>query len=132
LTLVVDSSVVLKWYVAEPESERAAALIGGELVAPDLMLAEVANALWKKVQKREITAGHAAGVLPHLGAAIVLLPSADLAERALKAALELRHPVYDGFFLVLAEELDSDLMTADSRLIRACRGSRFEPRVRAL
>ena len=132
MTLVVDTSVVLKWYVEEPESDRAEALIGGELVAPDLILVEVANALWKKVMKGEITSDHARGVLPQLSQAVVLHPAAELAEPALEAALELRHPVYDGLFLALANELDAVLVTADRRLINACRATRFETRIRQL
>jgi predicted nucleic acid-binding protein len=132
LTLVVDTSVVLKIYVEEPESERAEALVGGDLVAPDWVLAEVANALWKKVMKGEITSDHAIGVLPQLSEAVALYPAAELSEPALEAALELRHPVYDGLFLVLAEQLSADLVTADLRLIDACRGTRFESRIRRL
>lgn len=132
LTLVVDTSVALKWYVEEPESERAEALVGGGLVAPDWMLAEVANALWKKVMKGEITRDHACAVLPHLSETVALHPATELAEAALEAALELRHPIYDGLFLVLAEELSADLVTADLRLIHACRGTRFESRIRQL
>ena len=132
MTLVVDTSVVLKFYVEEPESERAEALVGGELVAPDWILAEAANALWKKVVKGEITREHALGVFPQLSKTVALVPAAELAEPALEAALELRHPVYDALFLVLAEDLNADLVTADLRLIDACRGTGFESRIRRL
>lgn len=48
---VVDASVALKWFVDEPDSAPALALrnahIAGQspLVAPDLLIYEVANAL---------------------------------------------------------------------------------------
>ncbi len=43
MTLVVDASVALKWFVAEDGSTRAAALLAGPelLVAPDLIEDEV-------------------------------------------------------------------------------------------
>lgn len=132
MTLVVDSSVVLKWYVAEPGSDRAAELIGDELVAPDLIVAEVVNALWKKVRRGEIGTRQTQDVLPHLAEAVMLAPFRSLASRALDAALELGHPAYDGFFLTLAEELEIELITADRRLVGHCRGTRFENRVRSL
>ena len=45
---VVDASVVVKWLVNENFSEEAAALLdgGSTCVAPALVFAEVANALW--------------------------------------------------------------------------------------
>lgn len=132
MTLVVDSSVVLKWFVQEPESDRAAALIGGELHAPDLILAEVANALWKKVRRGEIGTAQAQAVLPLLKQTLLLQPFSPLTELALEAALELGHPVYDCVFLVLARELDAPLVTADARLVGRCRGTRFAPLVRPL
>jgi predicted nucleic acid-binding protein len=53
LTFVADTSVALKWYAPEEDSERAAELLGGFLVAPDLILAELGNALWKKAWQGE-------------------------------------------------------------------------------
>jgi predicted nucleic acid-binding protein len=52
--LVVDASVAAKWLVTEPLSDRALALLGGanELIAPDLLLPEVGNILWKQGASR--------------------------------------------------------------------------------
>ena len=114
MTLVVDSSVVLKWVVAEPESDRAQALIGLPLVAPDIVRAELANALWKKVRiRRELSEEQARRGLSSASAPLRLVPSAPLADRALALGLAFSHPVYDCFFLALADELDVSLITAD-------------------
>lgn len=129
---VVDSSVAVKWYVAEPDSSFAADLLGRELVAPDLIRAEVGNALWKKACKQEIGSDQARLAMLHLAAAVAIVPSPPLAEVALETALDLGHPVYDCFFLILAERLDLPLVTADVRLQQRVTGSRFEGRVRAL
>jgi len=50
----VDAGVVVKWYIPESGSDRAAALLETDrrLIAPDLLLAEVANVLWKS--RREL------------------------------------------------------------------------------
>ena len=54
--LVVDATVAIKWVVGEADSERAASVRGRRLFAPDLLVAECANALWKKVVRRELAA----------------------------------------------------------------------------
>jgi len=55
LTYVIDASVALKWFLTEEDSQGADVLFEGflrgrtELLAPDVLLLEVANALWKQV-----------------------------------------------------------------------------------
>lgn len=131
--LIVDTSVALKWYVEEPGSDRAAELIGSLLGAPDLILAEVANGLWKKARNKEIKPDQARAAMPELRATVrLLVPSSTLVERALQLALDLTHPVYDCFFLALAERMEAPVITADKRLIAACRGTEFEAWLRLL
>jgi predicted nucleic acid-binding protein len=54
---VVDASVAIKWYVPEVHSETAACLLDGthQIMAPDLLLPEFGNILWKKVQRGQIS-----------------------------------------------------------------------------
>jgi predicted nucleic acid-binding protein len=61
-----------------------------------------------------------------------LWPTVWLAKRAFEIASELRHPVYDCFYLALAEREDAALVTADRRLIRRLAGSRWEALCRPL
>ena len=53
--MVIDASVAVKWVVPEVGSEAAIVLLGRELWAPSLWLAEAANALLKKSRRGEIT-----------------------------------------------------------------------------
>ena len=48
MTLVIDASVALKWFVEEQGSDKARGLLSREerLIAPELLLAEVFNAAW--------------------------------------------------------------------------------------
>jgi predicted nucleic acid-binding protein len=115
---VVDTSVVLKWFVAEDDSEQAASVVGRSLVAPDILLAELGNALWKKRNRGEIGAAQAQAALARAPDLLGLLPSASLANDALAIALELEHPVYDCFYLALAERIGGVVLTADLRLLR--------------
>ena len=52
---VVDASAAAKWLAPEPESAQADTLLEHDLVVPDLVFAEVANILWKKQLRREMT-----------------------------------------------------------------------------
>jgi predicted nucleic acid-binding protein len=135
LIVVVDASVAIKWFIQEPDRTEARRLLEPDkrLLAPELLVAEVANAMWKRVMAGE---GHArqapltAASLPRFFARLVSLP--PLTARALEIAAELRHPVYDCFYLALAETEDATLVTADRRLIRRLDGSRWESICRPL
>ena len=54
---VVDASVAVKWLVTEKFSDEAARLLkdGSTLVAPELVFAEAANALWALRRRGEIS-----------------------------------------------------------------------------
>ena len=56
--VVVDASVAIKWFVPEVHAEAARRLLreGMTLLAPDLIWAEVANALWRKWREKELPA----------------------------------------------------------------------------
>ena len=58
--VVIDANVAVKWVVTEPGSELADPLLDCALVAPDLLFAECANILWKKVRRSELTKEEAA------------------------------------------------------------------------
>ncbi|MBI4506647.1 MAG: type II toxin-antitoxin system VapC family toxin [Chloroflexi bacterium] len=135
-SLVVDASVVAKWYVPESGSAAALALLEADLtlLAPDLLLAEVGNILWKKARQGELTDAHATWIARafRTEAPVVLWPSSALIETALAVALAFDRPVYDGLYLALALTVGSQLVTADRRLVRALQGTRLEPSLRLL
>ena len=125
---VIDASVACKWLVEEEGSGKAAKLLGaGEgLVAPDLVVAEVASALWKKLQAGQITSSQArAGVAELSSFFDELVPGFRLAPRSLAIAEGLRHSVYDCFYVALAELRNSRLITADLELVRRVRKTRW-------
>ena len=132
MTRLVDTSVVIKWFVAEDGQQAAEALIGTSLVAPDLLLVEVSNVAWKKWRRGEIGEDQAFAAQEAVTSFVSLLPSQPLAPAALAIALELGHPVYDCYFLAACELNRSPLVTADQRLLNACSGTRFERLVEPL
>jgi len=126
MNLVVDASVAVKWLFEEQDSDHAEALLtsAGEdklkLVAPTILPAEIANALWKRMRRGDMdrrktleTRERFEEICP------LLLPIEGLVLRALEIAIDSRHPVYDCLYVALAEELPGELVTADERLYRA-------------
>ncbi len=123
--MIVDASVGLKWLVAEADSDVALEVgTRAVLIAPELLLSEIANAIWKKHRRGELS------VVPPfaatLAATVTIVPTTpDLAERALRLALELGHSAYDCLYLALAEQRDMRLVTADNRFLRVCAESPY-------
>jgi predicted nucleic acid-binding protein len=117
-TLVVDASVAVKWVVQEEGTEAALRLRSLNLVAPELILAECANILWKKAERAELTREEAllaARLIERSGIEFVSL--FGLSERAVALAIELGHPTYDCAYLALAVARRRGLVTADRRLL---------------
>jgi predicted nucleic acid-binding protein len=88
---------------------------------------------WKRLRAGEITREHATLAATEVGRMLdelALLTS--LAPRALDIARVLRHPVYDCFYLALAERLDTQVVTADDVLVRRTAGSPWARYVRPL
>jgi len=120
MTVVVDASVAVKWVIPEELSDKAEAVRSRaeRLLAPDLLLAEAANALWKKMVRREITAREASQALQLvMTAGLDLRPSGPLLDQALRLARRLGHPVYDCIYVALAQAEGATLITADRRLL---------------
>ncbi len=124
MTLVVDASVAAKWVLPEAHSERANALraAGEPVIAPDLVYAEIGNAVWKRAIRGEITVGIALEALATAtGLFSKLVSIGSLAPHATELAIALEHPIYDCFYLALAEQERAPLITADKRLLAAAK-----------
>lgn len=134
MTLVVDASVAIKWMMDEEESEEAVGLLASDsLVAPELIFAEVANTLWRHHTLKHAAAPDIATALAGLDDAIDLgYPLAPLSRRATEIAIAIGHPVYDCYYLALAENLGSQVVTADRKLIAKLAGTPFAGLARAL
>lgn len=127
--MVVDSSVVVKWFKHEREPRLAAAL---ELLhahrneevllcAPTLLRLEVLNAL----RSAQLTGTQLEAVCADLeGLRLVWHEiSAELTAAAAAVASTAGLTVYDGLFVALASQLDAELVTDDGQVLSsgACR-----------
>lgn len=132
--VVVDASLAVKWLISEIHSDKAYALArswasqGKQPVAPYLMPVEVANALHRRVVRKEVTVEVATRLLESLLASgIELRETSRLHSRALELADQLRQEAaYDARYLALAEVLGCEFWTADERFYRAV-GDQYGP-----
>jgi len=121
---VVDASVVVKWFVPEIHSEaaRRLLLLPHEYVAPDLIFAETANTIWKKIRRNELTAEEGHGLVADIGEiAVETVSCRALAEDAHALATATGRTVYDCMYVALAVRLNTRSITADDRLEAALR-----------
>jgi predicted nucleic acid-binding protein len=119
--LVLDASAVIRIIEgADASASFQEAVLQADLVlAPELMLTEVANALWKLQRAGQLMPE---GVQLRLSRAAELVdviePDRHLQVEALALACHLDHPVYDCMYLALARREAAALLTADQRLQR--------------
>lgn len=116
-TIIVDASVAVKWLAPEPDSSAAEAVAeGGTLAAPELLLVECANILWRRVRKGEMPRRDATtGLMDLRSAPLALHRDEDLVDSAQTLALDFDHPVYDCLYIALARRLGVPVITADRR-----------------
>lgn len=119
--LVVDASVVAKWFIPEADSDKAVKLrnrhIEGtlNLMAPDLLLYEVANTLVYHPEIRDEAIQEDMEALFAVDIELVS-PSSELMASMAEGARRRDLSVYDSSYLVLAEYVATNLVTADRRL----------------
>lgn len=123
--IVVDASVAIKVALHEPDSPIAvAALRAQPWSAPDLILSECANIIWKRCRMGDITPEQAMQAVELIETMnLYVEPGRRLIERAVQLAIALEHPAYDCFYVAHAEQLDVLFLTADKKLIAKVRTS---------
>jgi predicted nucleic acid-binding protein len=121
---VVDASVVVKWFVPEIHTDAARRLLSlpHDYVAPDLLFAEAANTIWKKIRRQELTAQEGQQLVADIGQiAVETVSCRALAEDAHALATATGQTVYDSMYVALAVRLNTRAITADERLEAALR-----------
>jgi predicted nucleic acid-binding protein len=122
MIIIINASFAVKWVLPEPDSNRATALRKREddFAAPSLVIAEVGNAIWKRAVRGEISETDAvAAVETAMAHFAEVVPLDELAARAMQIAIDLRHPIYDCFYLALAERERAPIVSTDARLLAA-------------
>jgi predicted nucleic acid-binding protein len=125
--LVADCSVVVKWrFTDEPFCAEANDLLldwqagAIEIVAPDLLPAEVMSAFLRAARRSRVTEAEAQGAIRDL----LALPfdfqaTLPLAATAFEIALRFNQRAYDCYYVALAERAGLEFWTGDERLYNA-------------
>jgi predicted nucleic acid-binding protein len=119
---VVDASVAVKWYLPEPLSDRAEAVLAdtGTLIAPDCLYLDVATVLWQRVLRAEIDAATAGQIVAELRKVpFELRHTTELVAEAMALAVESGCTLEDSLYLALAVQAGCPVVTADRRLYDA-------------
>jgi predicted nucleic acid-binding protein len=122
---VIDSSVAIKWVLAEQDDAIARRLRDDfrkgvhELLTPEVFHIEVAHTLTRTERQGRITTGQAVALWtdvmttpPHFHS------SFPLAVRAIDISSQMRDGVYDCLYVALAEREQCEFVTADDKLVK--------------
>ncbi|MGE3245517.1 MAG: type II toxin-antitoxin system VapC family toxin [Beijerinckiaceae bacterium] len=126
--LVIDASVVAKWYLPETDSALADTLLETDNIfhAPDLLRVEIAN-----IFRRNVAAGRVGREAWNSAEAEVLRvvqqwhSDSDLLPDAYGIAVSVDLPIYDCLYLTLADRLRTTFLTADMRLLERIKHTQF-------
>lgn len=131
-SVVVDTSIAIKWALNEEDSNIALALLNEwtdkdmEVIAPSLLAYEATNALYRNIRKGDILFSDAEQGLNEVILKLVEIEPEvdfDIHTRAMELAHQFGLPAaYDAHYLALAEYEDCELWTADTRLWNSIKG----------
>lgn len=132
---VIDASVAVKWYLAEVHQTEAIIVLDSDeiLFAPDLLLSEVGNIIWKKVRLKELSKKEGLGVITsfaRVSERVQIIPSGSLLEPAFEIATAYDRTVYDAMYVGLAVAHSCQLVTADRRLFNSLAQTRLAGNLR--
>jgi len=123
--LVLDASVIVKWYSEEDDSDIAQDIRDHffkskiKILVPDILFYEVANALRynQVLTENEITS--AIADLYEIGFERIFMDKSMLSRTA-SIALKSNITVYDAAYISLAEQSECKYITADEKLVEKC------------
>ncbi len=119
MMLAIDASVATKWLLPEEHSAQAASVNARrfDLVAPELLIVEVANLLRKRQRRGELALNQVGTLIDSLTSLPIRLVShLGLAKAALVLSARLDHGLHDCVYLATAVAESCRMVTADRRL----------------
>ena len=129
--VVADSNVLVKWFIPEKYSEYAKLLRNDhllgyvEVVAPKHALLEFYNALRKYYARGILDEEKVYKIarLLHEAQVVFVDIEEELLSKALSYSIKNHVTVYDAYYIVLAENIDTIVYTADEKLLERLRKS---------
>jgi predicted nucleic acid-binding protein len=128
---VIDASVTGRWHLRdEPLFQAQCDLVlqryvAGQLdlMAPDCLIYEFASIVAGAVRENRVSIAQARQVLRDFEAwQIPMMPTESLAARAIELSALYDHPIYDCYYMALAESTRHPYIHADEKLHRKLSG----------
>ena len=123
MLVVLDSSVVAKWFLPEVLTDKSLVLLEHwtsssiQVIAPTFLFIEVSNMIWKKQRANQITPDEGEQLVVNLlNLNIPTVEGEPFLERAYQIARHYDRTVYDSLYLAVAEGLGASFVSADQRL----------------
>ncbi len=128
--LVLDSSVIIKWFSQEEDTPKALKIrerfLKGSIniIVPDIQIYEIANALRYNKTFQESEVKEAIKSLIDIGLS-VFVPTKEVIECAVELSFKFGISFYDAYFVALAKKLNIPLITADEKLYKKLNELKF-------
>lgn len=116
---VLDASAAIELLLERPQAHAIRTILAEAdcVLAPDLFVPEVTNALWKYLRAGAISVDDAQRAAETAVQLVDEFTSSHILQReALSVAHAWSHPVYDAVYIVLARRNAASLITMDTRL----------------
>lgn len=119
MKVVLDASSAVEVALNRKRAAELARILADAevVIAPDLLIPEVTNVIWKYHQLEDLDLASCENALTTaVKLPDRLVPTVELHREAFLLARSLRRPAYDMFYLALARREDAALMTLDTGL----------------
>jgi predicted nucleic acid-binding protein len=126
---VADACLTIKWYVPENHSTPAEILLNGsyEIHAPELIIPEFGNIVWKKQRAGIVTPRAGARIIDAFAKQRIPLHSQKpLLRTAYRGAQVSGQTAYDWMYLSLALSLSCPFITANERFYNALENTKMK------
>ncbi|GJD46202.1 tRNA(fMet)-specific endonuclease VapC [Methylobacterium cerastii] len=125
MILVVDASVIVKWYIREEGSDGARRLLSGPdlLVTPTHAAAEIGHVLTRHVRAGALPRDETAAALAGLSRTASAIPLGVLHAEAIAVAVDAGTSFYDALYVAAAAGWNTRVVTADLHLVRTMSGT---------
>lgn len=126
--IVVDASVSVKWFVAEPDSEAALSLFRSSsvLMCPDHALGEIGEVLVRSCRRGRLTQDDVRRANDAIAGRLAFRSPLALIDLATTIAVNASVSFYDALYVAAAERWHVPLVTADARLVASVAGTPWQ------
>jgi predicted nucleic acid-binding protein len=129
MILVIDVSGIAQVLLQQEKAEKFSALISQAeyIIAPDLFVSELANALWKCCFIGKYDPDECGKLIDDgLNYIDTFIDSRTIWQEAFDEGIKRRHPVYDMLYAVTARRNSGTLVTNDGKLAKICKELRID------